>query len=187
MAGLHIARISMLLRIKVPKQSLQENLPAPIDRFGEQVAKQVMDYDSEHRLGYFPALGFFGQNNEQCKDQRGVDAYLLSAAQQIAEVAITHTRKEVLKALLPVFSSVHIESVNVMAFTLPAIRPGNNHAFEKLAAHYTPDTIQFELQVTIIQKHQSVGSLEQGVEKIVRQWLTDKFEHVEITAIRLLQ
>lgn len=180
MAALHIAKVSMLVKVKVPMEQLQALLPAPVDQFGEMLAKQVVDYEAEHQLAYFPALEFLQQQNI-------IDQYLLDAAQQIAEASISFTKAEVLNSLIPVFSNVQLDSINSVAFTLPPMRPGNNQVLKALAEHYTPDTVKFELQVSIIQKQASTAGVEEGATRITQRWLSHKFDFIEITAARLLQ
>ena len=180
MPGLHIAKVAILLKAQVPLNQLQANLPASVDRFGELLAEQVIAYVQEQQLGYFPALDYFQQNNT------GVQSFLLDAAVQIADVTIAYTKREVLNALIPVFSTVHIETIHVTAFTLPSVRPACDKSLQDLARHLTPDTVKMELHVSIIQKHDATEGVDKGAARIAHRWLNEKFNHVDIITARLL-
>jgi len=179
----------MLVKAQVPLPQLQKSLPAPVERFGEQLAQKILAEVNARQLGYVPALDYFQQLIQQpqhSQQQTTIEPFMLAAAAQIAEITIAYTKREVLNVLAPVFSSVHIETIQVTAFTLPPVRPGSPAALTDLAKHLTPDTAKFELQLTVIQKQAGDDGVEQGVARIARRWLSDKFSDLELTAIRLI-
>ena len=177
--SLHFTRVGLTVRGQLPRDALEQYLPAPLDSLGLQLANQIDDYVKKNKLGYYPALDFF-------KQQDGVDNYLLDAVDQVAQIAVTMTKDEVTRILTPVFSSVRVESVGSMAYSLPTVRPGQKDAIQQLALHYIPDVVKFELFVTMLQRHESEPGIENGAKKIAWRWLKDAFEDMEVTAARLI-
>lgn len=175
---LHIQKVAMVITARISMEKLQSRLPASVDRFGEILAQQIIQCEQEQNLGYYPALDYF-------KVQPGIDPYLLDAADQIAEAAIQLCQQEVMAALSPVFSNVRLISPKLLAFGLPPVRPGD--APEALARHYTPDTLKFEIQLSIIQKNGKAEGVEKGARNIVQRWLAERFEQISISSERVLQ
>jgi len=176
---LHVARVGLTVRGQLPRHALEQHLPASLDSLGQQLANQIDDYVKQNDLGYYPALDFF-------KQQGYVDSYLLDAVDQVAQIAVTMTKDEVMQILTPVFSSVRVESVLSMAYALPTVRPGQNNAMQQLALHYIPDIVKFELFVTMLQRREPEPGIADGAKKIAWRWLKDAFEDMEVTAARLI-
>jgi len=176
---LHVTRVGLTVRGQLPRHALEQHLPAPLDSLGQQVAKQIDDYVKQNKLGYYPALDFF-------KQQGAIDSYLLDAVDQVAQIAVSMTKDEVMRILTPVFSSVRVESVLSMAYALPTVRPGQKNAEQQLALHFIPDIVKFELFVTMLQRRKSEPGIENGAKKIAWRWLKDAFEDMEVTAVRLI-
>ena len=177
--SLHVVRVGLTVRGRLPHSALEQYLPAPLASLGQQLAKQIDDYANQNTLGYYPALDYFRQQN-------AVDSYLLDAVDQVAQIAVTITKDEVTRILAPVFSSVRIESVLSLAYALPSVRPGKKNAEQQLALHYIPDVVKFELFVTMLHRHEPEPGMEVGAKKIAWRWLEEAFEDMEITTARLI-
>ena len=180
MNSLHIARIGLTVRGKLPTKTLEQYFPAPIRVMSRSLAEAIDNYAQRHKLGYYPALDFFVHGNE-------VPAYLLDAVDQISAMAMSITRQQVYDLLQPIFSSVRVESILSLAYALPAVRPGQPNAIQLLTDHFTPDSVKFELYVTLLQKHQAQSGIEISAKKMAWRWLEDLFEELEITTARLLE
>jgi hypothetical protein len=179
MPSLHIARIELTIKAKLPREALQQHFPAPLETLGEQLAQQVMDYAERQQLGYFPALEYFQEHG-------GIDEYLLDAAGQISLLAATMTKQEVGKVLQPLFSSVRIGTVQSQAYTMPPVRPSQARAKTLLAEHYLPDRVKFEVFVTLLQKNPPQGGIENAARQIALRWLDGIFPQVDVTSARLV-
>jgi hypothetical protein len=178
--GLHIVKIALTVRAKLPEYALQQHLPAPIATLGEQLARQAADYVKEQELGYFPALEYFQQ-------QGGVDAYLLDAAEQISLLAVTMTKQEVIRILTPVFSSVSMGTIQSLAYTMPAVRPNQPHAMKRLAEHYIPDWVKFEMTVSLIQRREPPPDIDRAAKQMAWRWLKEAFDDMDITSARVIK
>jgi len=176
---LHIAKIELTIKAKLPREALQQHFPAPVETLGEQLAQQAMDYAAQHQLGYYPALEFF-------QDNGGVDGYLLDAVGQISLLAATMTKQEVARVLQPVFSSVRIGVVQSLAYTLPPVRASQPNAKRLLAEHYLPDKVKFEAFVTLMQKKPPQAGIENAARQIALRWLDEIFPEIEVTSARLI-
>jgi hypothetical protein len=177
MTGLHIVKSALTVRAKLPRYALQQHLPAPIENLGEQIAQQVMDYVKQNDLGYFPALEYF-------QERGGVEAYLLDAAEQISLLAVSMTKQEVERILQPVFSSVKVGTVQSLAYTMPTVRPNQPHVLKRLAEHYIPDSVKFEVTVSLIQRREPAPDIERAAKQMAWRWLKDAFEEMDITSAR---
>jgi hypothetical protein len=178
--SLHIAKIALTIKAKLPLQALQQHFPAPVETLGEQLAQQVMDYVREQSLGYFPALEYF-------QEQGGIEDYLLDATAQMSLLTVTMTKQEVSRVLQPVFSSVQVGTVQSLAYTMPSIRPSHPQAGKLLAEHYLPDKVKFETVVTLLQKTKPEPGIEKAARQIALRWLDEIFPEIEVTSARLLQ
>jgi hypothetical protein len=179
MAGIYFAKIALTIKAKLPREALQQHFPAPVGTLGEQLARQVIDYVNQESLGYFPALEYF-------QEQGGIDAYLLDATGQMSLLTVTMTKQEVSRVLQPLFSSVHIGTVQSLAYTMPAVRPSQPQVEQLLAAHYLPDEVKFEAIVTLLQKKPPEPGIENAAKQIALRWLDDIFPEIEVTSARLL-
>ena len=179
MAGLHIAKIALTVKAKLPRQALQQHFPAPVESLGEQLAQQAMDYVDRQSLGYFPALEYF-------QEQGGIETYLLDAAGQMSLLAVTMTKQEVTRILQPLFSSVRVGTVQSLAYTMPVVRPSQPNAHQLLAEHYLPDTVKFEAFVSLIQKKPPEPGIESAAKQIALRWLDEIFPEIAVTSARLL-
>ena len=176
---LHFARIAVTLKLKLPAAALQQYLPVPLESLGLKVARQVDGFVQQRNLGYYPALDFF-------QLQGGVDDYLLSALQEVANLAQGFAATEIESSLQPIFSAVTIGGAQCLAYAMPTVRPGGVDAVEELARHYTPVLLKFEIMVTLIQRQEPPEGIERAAKHMVYRWLSEVFEEVEITSARLV-
>ena len=97
-------------------------------------------------------------------------------------------RETIQSKLRPIFSSVQIQSVQTLAFSLPKIRPNKADAVERLAEHYTPDTVKLELVLTMMRRDSEVvdGRAEPYARKMIFRWLESEFEFVNIASSKAL-
>lgn len=176
-SALHVGRVLVSARGRVPSAALRERLPASPYALGADIAQRVHDYAVAHALGYYPALDFAQQ-------QGVIEDYLVAALEQIAAISMEYARHQARDKLLGVFSSVNFHSLHATAYTLPTVRMSQPEALAQLAKHYTPDTVKFELIVTVLQKQKMETGLDSFARRAVQRWLEDAFEDFEITSTR---
>lgn len=186
---LHVTRVSLTVQLKVPEQLFAAKFPASIKLLGGRVAQQVIEYCHREDLNYFPALDYIQQ-------QQAVDAFLLDAIKDIADTAMALCASEVQKLLMPVYSNVHIESVQCLAYSMPVCRPNSvisesaeaeaPGVEQQLAQHYTPDKIKLQLTLSIIQKQKPGAGMQKYVSESVFRWLDEVFPDPVISAVRVL-
>lgn len=192
MSPLHVARIAISARATIPDYAFAQTFSSSLQGLAEQLAQQVHAYVQATGLGYYPPLEyFFNQSEEEQANsgehgQPGVEPYLLDAVREVAQWADNMGRHEILSALQPVFSSVVIDNLQSIAFTMPGVRFGQQDALGLLVKHFTPNSIKFDMTVTLLQKHQPASGLEKAASHMVLRWLGDPFQHVEVTSARLL-
>lgn len=170
-------KVAATIKVKLPQAAIEKHLPDSPYIVGEELAKQVNEYVHNNHLGYYPALEFF-QHQVQ-----GVDGDLLETAENIAWLVANLVREEVRVRLKPVFSNVNFESIQSKAFTMPSIRIGQSNALHELTRHYTPDQVQINLILTLIQKNADEDAALQLTEKMIYRWLKECFASIKVTSI----
>lgn len=170
--------ISVLVAVKI--EDLDSHSAAASRVVGNALAKQVADYEKELRLGYYPALEFFQQSSG------AVDVGLLDAADNQAWYATRLVREEVRKRLRPIFSSLRIDAMQNLLYTMPKVRPGKASSLDKLAEHFTPNMVRLELTAQIINQNDKEMDLKRYSSHLVHRWLKEHFESIEVTNCRQL-
>ena len=131
-------------------------------------------------MGYFPALDYFRSQPE------ALEPDLLDAAEHIAWFTCNQARGEIQRRLRPVFASLSIQTVQALAFTLPAIRPAQPNVRQELIRHYTPDCAKVVLQVNAFQKSVQTEAMAKWASHLAYRWLKDSFAQVDVTSAQAL-
>lgn len=173
-----ITNVSISLIITVKLEGMDSHSAASADVVGKELAKQVAAYEKENHLGYYPAMEYFQDSD------RGVDAELLNAADNLAWLANKLVREEVRKRLRPVFSSLRFDAMQNLLYTMPRVRPGKPAAQQQLAKHFTANKVRLELTAQIINKDGVEKDLKRHTSHLVYRWLKDHFESIEVTSCR---
>lgn len=177
--GLRFTQIALSMNMDVPLESLERHLAASPPVVAEELARQVMDYEKQHHLGYYPAIEFFLHNG-------GVEPELLDALQNITWVVTNLVRNEVRIKLRPVFSQVKFESIQSRAYTLSGIRPGENNSLRKLIEHFSATSVKVSLIATLIQKFHDRQAAENMAKMLCNRWLEPHFEQFTVTSSTVL-
>jgi hypothetical protein len=178
-SGLHVVKVELSVKVVVAVSLLQKHLPAPIDKLGEQLAGEIQKRVDDSGLGYYPALDYF-------REREDFPAYLLDAVDEVSSLATEIAAHKINDVLVPIFSNVKINNVHCLAYALPAIRPSMAAAGTALAQHYTPNTLKFEMVVSVLQKKPPQEGFEKYAGNTVYRWLSEVFEAVDIVSARLL-
>ncbi|MGA7801337.1 MAG: hypothetical protein WCC36_11050 [Gammaproteobacteria bacterium] len=179
MAGLRFARVALAVRAQVPSDALERYLPFPPRFVGEELAGQANSYALENETGYFPALDYL-------QSQGIVDQDLYNAAEQAGWMATQLVREEVQVRLRPVVASLTFQSILCTSFTMPTVRPRELDALQRLADHFTPDTVKVELLMSLLQRGDPSEGLERLSTQLVFRWLSSAFASVEVTGARVI-
>lgn len=180
MSTLQVIKVELGVKLAVPISTLQKNLPAPIDKLGDQVANEVNKRVARQDLGYYPAIEYF-------IEQDSFPGYLLDAMQEVSTLTIDIVTSTINDLLVPIFSNVQIRNMQCLAYSLPSVRPGKPHAIRDLARHFTPNAVKFELVVSVLQREEKTAEgFEKYADNTVYRWLSEVFEDVQIFSARQL-
>ena len=168
-------KILIILDVQLKAKNLQQYLPCSANIIGQTLAQIASEYEKENKTGYYPAIEFF-------KTQDNVDPDLITSAEQVAWLVSKLARETIQLKLRPIFSSVHFQSIQTLAFSLPKVRPNNKDALEKLTRHYTPDTVKIELILTMMRRDSEAEDdrAEPYARKMMFRWLEPEFETIEV-------
>jgi len=176
---LHFSKVAITLNVTIPERELEQHIAATPAIVGSELAQQVIDYEQQHKLGYYPAIDYFQQ-------QGGVDADLINTLQGISWVATNLVRNEIRTRMRQVFSNIQFEGIQALAYTLPSIRPGQANVRHKLINHYSAMVVKVSLLVTMIQREENAESTGQMAKSMCYRWLKEHFKAIEVTSVSVL-
>ena len=177
--SLHIITLAINFKVRLSEASMQGHLSASPYLVGEELARQVSRYATEHRLGYYPAIDFFQENG-------GVEQDLLNTVGSISWLVTNLVRDEVRTRLRAAFSSIRFESLQTQAFSMPTVRPGQHNALQLLTEHYTPDQVKVNMVASLVRKQGSLHEAEQLARHLVCRWLKNSFESLQISNVKAI-
>jgi hypothetical protein len=174
-------KVLIIIDVQLKAETLQQYLPCSANIIGKTLADIADEYQKENKTGYFPAIDFF-------KTLDTVDPDLIASAEQVSWLVSKLSREIVQSKLRPIFSSVAVQSIQTLAFSLPKVRPNKADAVEQLSKHYTPDTVKMELVLTMMRRDSEVDDdrAEPYARKMMFRWLEAEFELVTIASSRAL-
>jgi hypothetical protein len=175
-------KVLVTLEVQLKADVLKNYLPRSADIIGQTLANVAVEYEEKNKTAYYPAIEFF-------KTKGDVDPNLIDSAEQVAWLVSKLARETIQKKLRPIFSSVHFQSIQTLAFMLPKIRPNQADAIEHLARHYTPDKVKIELVLTMMRRDSEAddGRAEPYARKMMFRWLESEFESVEVTSSKIIK
>jgi hypothetical protein len=181
MSGLHFHRIAVSLQVRVSSGLIEQHTVASPRVVGEALAEQITAYVQREQLGYYPALDYFRKLPD-------VDPDLLGAVDSLSWLVCGLVRDEIRRRLRPVFSTLRFESVQIVANTMPTIRPANANALHELARHYTPDQVRLNLLASSLRRQDNDAATAVALAgHLIRRWLENRFSSLQINDIRYLQ
>lgn len=174
-------KVLVTVDVQLKPEQLQQHLPCSANIIGKTLAATAVEYEQENKTGYYPAIDFF-------KTLDSVDPDLIESAEQVAWLVSKLARETIQKQLRPIFSSVHFQSIQTLAFSMPRVRPNKKDAIEQLSQHYTPDTVKIELVLTMIRRDSEAQDdrAEPYARKMMFRWLESAFESLEVTNSKAL-
>ena len=174
-------KVLVTVDVQLKPEKLQQHLPCSANIIGKTLAAIAVEYEQENKTGYYPAIDFF-------KTLDDVDPDLIESAEQVAWLVSKLARETIQKQLRPIFSSVHFQSIQTLAFSMPRVRPNKKDASEQLSKHYTPDTVKIELVLTMLRRDSEAQDdrAEPYARKMMFRWLESSFESLEVTSSKAL-
>jgi hypothetical protein len=168
-------KILVIIDVQLKAEELQKYLPCSANIIGQTLAEIAVEYEKENKAGYYPAIEFF-------KTLDNVDPDLIASAEQVSWLVSKLARETIQSKLRPIFSSVQFQSIQMLAFSLPKVRPNKPGAVEKLSKHYTPDSVKVELVLTMMRRDSEAEDdrAEPYARKMMFRWLESEFESIVI-------
>lgn len=177
--ALNFTSVAISLQVRIPETSLERHLAASPRVVAENLAEQVMAYERENMLGYYPAINFFQAHG-------GIEPELIDALENISWVLTSMVRNEIRLRLRPVFSQVKIESLKTIAFTMPTVRPGQNNTKAKLIEHFSATSVKVNLIATLLQKVVDTRAAAKMAESMCYRWLKEHVAAIDVTSVHVL-
>lgn len=178
--GLGIARVALTLQVTIAPEKLDALLREADKRLAAALAERVDAWVRSEKLGYYPALEFLAS-------QGVIGAQEYEALRGLAATVRKRVKRDVQTHLWPVFSSVHIERAQSLAFLLPRLAPGRPESALLLARHYFPNVVRLELVLASLDKHNRLEEVAAITEQKVVRNLRDAFEAVAVSATRRIE
>lgn len=164
----------------MPDVIFERHSPYLPRQLGTRLAEAVYEYANQHATGYYPALDYFHDQHLLCADW-------MAALDQLSWLASGLVREEVRVRLRPVFASLSFQSMQAVAYSMPQVRPNQANALTRLAEHYTPNRIKFDLMLTLFRKTAENDSLPSFIRQVTMRHLEDPFDQVSINAVKVLE
>lgn len=176
MAEVRLNRYLATVRVRLSEEVVLQHSPSSPEVIGNELVQQVHEYVKTHQLGYYPALEFFEQ-------QGGLDPDLIDATESMSWLVCRLVRNEFQTRLRQVFSSVKFQTVQTIAYTMPAVRFGSANALHDLAQHYTPLSVKLEIVLSMINKRQHDEGVENFIRNALQHWLDESFESISVSSV----
>jgi hypothetical protein len=178
--GLGIARVALTLQVTIAPARLDALLREADKQLASRLAERVDAWVRNEKLGYYPALDFLAS-------QGVIGAEEFEALRALAATVRKRVKRDVQTRLWPVFSSVHMERAQSLAFLLPRLTPGKPEAVPLLARHYFPNVVRLELLLSSLDKHSRLEDVAGITEQKVVRNLREDFETVTVSATRRVE
>lgn len=166
--------------VVVPDVVFERHSPYLPQELGNRLAEDVCEYVREHTIGYYPALDYL-------HEQKALRPELLDALDQLTWLATSLTREEVRVRLRPVYAGVSLQSIQAVAYSMPQIRHNQPNAQQRLAEHYTPNRVKFDVMLTLFRKTMENDNLSSFIENVTFRHLEEPFDRVDINAVKVLE
>jgi len=175
MAGIAIIKVSLTVNTVISTETLMQEFGELALGMGPRLSEQVNRYTQENKLGYYPALDFFKQN-------QGVDQELLDTAEHISWLVCEWAQRQIRLRLREPFSHVQFDQVQSVAYSMPRVRPSMAGAQELLSEHFTPDSVRLTVITSSIERSNiNLAGYEKLAVHKFRRWLDTVFESIKIS------
>lgn len=166
--------------VVVPDAVFERHSPYLPRRLGERLAEDVNRYIRENDIGYYPALDYF-------HEQQILRPELLDALDQLTWLSTGLVREEVRVRLRPLYAGLAFQSIQAVAYSMPQVRPNQPNALQRLAEHYAPNRVKFDVILTVFRKTVENDSLRSFIKQAAIRHLEEPFDQVSINAVKILE
>lgn len=173
MPQLHITKIHISLKIKIPDELLERHLASSAEAVGHALTEEVLKFVKKNKMGYFPALEYIQSQGEMDED-------LMDAAETIGWFTAKIAREEIQNKLRGFFSTLSFQSVQTIAFAMPSVRPNTHKAHQQLIDHYTPNVVKLDIVASVLKKEQLEG-IANWAKQLFKRNLETSFAEMEVT------
>jgi len=177
--ALSITSIALALTVKVAEETLQQHMAATPSVISSELLAQVLAYEQQQQLGYYPALDYFIQHN-------AIEPDLVEALKNISWLVTKRVRNEIKLKLRPAFSTIKFEAIQAIAYTMPNIRGNDANKHEKLLEHYNLSRVKVNLITTLIQKTTDRKMTQSFAKNVTHRWLKGSFENIIVNRSTVL-
>lgn len=181
MAEVRLNQYLATVRVRLSEDIVLQHSPSSPLIIGHELAEQIHDYVKKQQMGYYPALDYFML--DEVKQAGALDPDLLDAAESMSWLVCRLVCNEIQSRLRQVFSSVKFQTVQTIAYTMPAVRFGAANALHDLALHYTPLNVKLELVLSMISKRETDEGFEPFIRRALHRWLQDSFESIDVSSV----
>jgi len=169
--------VNLTLRVKLSSQLIEDHSAASPYIVGAEIARHVSTYTQENNLGYYPAVEYF-------QDLGVIEPELFAALKSVSWLVTTMSMDVIHTGLRSYLRRIDFGSNQMIATTLPPIRPGSENAIHQLALHYTPDQLRMSLHGELKQSENTKSAAILEETKVnIKRWLDDKFIYAEVNDI----
>jgi len=179
-AEVRLKQYLVTLRVRVSEDALLQHSSSSPLVIGNELARQIHDYVSSHQMAYYPALDFF-INNVARHD--GLDPDLIDATDSMSWLLCRLVRYELQSKLRQAFSALKFQTVQTIAYTMPAVRYSSKNALYELAQHYSPLSLKLDMVLSLVDKELDNDEVHGFIENALHKLLKDSFESIEISNI----
>ena len=177
---MHAVAALLSATVQVADTVFERHSPFDPHDVGERLAAGIDTYVREGSLGYYPALDYFQETGV-------LEAPLLEVLDQLVWLETSLVGEELRSRLRGIFSSVQVQSMQAVVYSMPQVRPSQANAVRELARHLTPNRARFDLRVTLLRKQADIENLDTYIGSVVQRHLSEAFDKIEIGNVTILQ
>ena len=175
MTSIRSHKVEATLHVLIEKREFERHVPTSSTHTAQELAKQVVEYEQENKLGYYPALSYL-------EETQAISHPLYVQLERLSWVLAQHVREVITEHLRPLYANMKFNRLQCLAFTLSKVRSKESNAIELLEQHYVPNAFIIDLEVSVLQKHDIKDVIARFVSKQMTRNLCPHFEQVEVTS-----
>lgn len=180
MTSIRAHKVEVTLHVLIEKREFDRHVPTSSTHTARELAKQVVEYEEQNKLGYYPALSYL-------KEIDAISHPLYAQLEKLSWVLAQYVREVFTQHLQPLYANMKFNRLQCLAFTLSKVRCKQANAIELLEEHYVPNAFIIDLQVSVLQKHDIKDVIARFVSKQMTRNLCPHFEQVEVSSARVIE
>lgn len=166
------------LSFEVPETLYTGLLSFAPQKLSDLLAKEVIAFEKQKQLGYFPALQYLFE--KKAVSQELVDAYeiMCRCVEQISNDVFQRQLKNA-------FSQVQILNLHHCSYNLPPVLPRSSqqHLRAALSKHYQPNQLIAEVELMQFHKRSEIDNYESFASHLIYRWLKEYLKQLTVTIV----